>query len=339
MGPRLLACAALLVAASPAAAETGGVFRDWTLVCSPGLRCEAATFAEGREGVIGFALTRAADADAPLLLQLRVVVAPTVSGDVVFGIDGGDVLTLPAATFFAAEDGGLATSNAGVRAALLPRLRDGARVEVAAVLDGKPVRQVFSLAGLVATLRKMDEDQSRIGTPTALIDRGDKALPDRAGLPQDVATADDLPAPVRAIWQAGGCADRDTDNPGDLGFSVPFGSDTRLFVLVCGMPGAYNFPSRIYQYTSGAQDADVVPLPGMGTDGPTADMTAWNVDLTGDRLTSFFKGRGIGDCGQLATWRLDPERGAPVLVEARSKDDCDGEGGDPDAWPRVWPKG
>ncbi|WP_279482108.1 DUF1176 domain-containing protein [Aureimonas sp. SK2] len=334
---RILAGAALLAALSPAAAERGGSFRDWTLSCTPGLLCTAATFPQGGRELTSFGLERGASEDAPVRLLLGLGEDHALSGDVAVKVDGADTLTLPASAFTKDTETQLSARHEGIRAILVPRFKNGTSVEVTARLGGRDVSQVFSLSGVVATLRKMDDDQRRIGTQTALVDRGDKPLPDRSALPQDVAAPDDLPAPVRALWEgAGGCSDRDPDAFGDLGFSVPFGTDARLFVLACGMPGAYNAPSRLFSLSGDA--ADIVPLATMTADGPAADLMAWNVDLQGDRLSSFFKGRGIGDCGQTATWRIDTEAGAVILTEAREKADCDGEGGDPAEWPLLWPK-
>ncbi len=60
--------------------------------------------------------------------------------------------------------------------------------------------------------------------------------------------------------------------------------------------------------------------------GPAADMTIWNASLDGSRLTAFFKGRGIGDCGQISEWRIDAEASALFLVESRVKDECAARG-------------
>lgn len=335
-----LAFAALLGTASPALAETGGTFRDWTLTCTPGLLCNASTYREGQGRPSGFGFERAASADAVTRLTFTLAPEARLVGAIGLSVDGRPPLSLPASAFRVDEFGTARGEDARIDDDLLGTLRNGRSVTVTAQTDKGPLEIRFSLSGLVAALRKMDDDQQRVGTRTALIDRGDRPLPDRARLPADVATPDDLPAPVRALWQgAGDCGERGDDTPfGDLGFSAPFGEATRLFVLACGLPGAYNAPSRLYSYADGAASADVVPLATMTAAGPSAELTAWNVDLQGDRLFSWFKGRGIGDCGQTAVWRIDAGASALVLAEARDKPDCDGEGGDPDAWPLVWPK-
>ncbi len=74
--------------------------------------------------------------------------------------------------------------------------------------------------------------------------------------------------------------------------------------------------------------------------GPAADMTIWNASLDGSRLTAFFKGRGIGDCGQINEWRIDAEASALFLVESRVKGRVRRRGGGrPGRLARVWPKG
>ncbi len=337
----LLACAALGAGLVPAAAETGGTFRDWTVTCTPGLSCTATTFAAGGASIFGLGLERAAAADAPLGLVLSIPSDAALRGPVTLAIDGGRSVSLPRTSFKADAAGRIRSFDPVVAGDLLAGMRDAGSVRASAETSAGRLEQVFSLSGLVASLRRIDEDQGRIGTATALTDRGDKPLPDRAGLPADIASPDELPAPVRTLWEtAGDCADRgDFADLTELGFSMPAGPGSRLYVIACGMPGAYNFPSRLYRYSDDDKRADAVPLVWMTTQGPTADLSIWNVDFDGGVLSSFFKGRGIGDCGRYSTWRVEPDTGQVVLVEAREKEDCDGEAGDgPDTWPLLWPR-
>lgn len=170
---------------------------------------------------------------------------------------------------------------------------------------------------------------------SALIDRGDKALADRSGLADDIANAAAMPSSVRKLWGEGSssCSDFGGAAPTPLGFSLPMADQSRLYVLACGSPGAYNAASRLYLETAGA--ADVVPVPFVAADGPVAALDVWNVDWDGERLVSLFKGRGIGDCGSCAEYRLDPAGGL-VLTEARDQPECN-EQGDVDSWPQTWP--
>ena len=56
-------------------------------------------------------------------------------------------------------------------------------------------------------------------------------------------------------------------------------------------------------------------------------------------LTIFARARGIGDCGQRATWRYDTKSAKLVLVEFRGRacDDEPDKAGPPEKWPRVFP--
>ena len=53
-------------------------------------------------------------------------------------------------------------------------------------------------------------------------------------------------------------------------------------------------------------------------------------DKKSGKLTSFYKGRGLGDCGSQGTWMWDGQ--AFNLLTFRSKEECDGEDTE---WPLV----
>lgn len=53
-------------------------------------------------------------------------------------------------------------------------------------------------------------------------------------------------------------------------------------------------------------------------------------------LSVWTKGRGLGDCGAWAVYRI--EGGRAVLQEFRAKDDCDGKYVDPKQYPRLYPR-
>ncbi len=68
---------------------------------------------------------------------------------------------------------------------------------------------------------------------------------------------------MRALWRSvGECDDPDSDvSRSDFGFSVPSASIRGSYVVACGIPGAYNYPSRLFSYTTGLETADTVPCP------------------------------------------------------------------------------
>ncbi|MET0257350.1 MAG: DUF1176 domain-containing protein [Methylobacterium sp.] len=332
--------ASLAAALSSAAAETGGTFRDWTVDCSVGLTCNASTMPSGEPAIHWLQLSRGVAAEAPVKLRLSRASGEdgTLRGPVTFSTDDGRRLEVPAEAF-TAVDGAYETSADIVGTRLLPAWRDARRLTIRLDEASGTSETTVSLVGLVAALRKIDDDQARVGTATALVDKGERPLPDRATLPTDIPDAAALPAAVRSVWENGGgdCADRGDDPVSDLGFSVPAGDAGRIYALACGMPGAYNYPSRLY--LADGDQASPLPLPGMGDAGPNASMDVWNVDYADGQFRAFFKGRGIGDCGSYSVWRFDPSSADGLrLVEQRSKGECDGEMGEgPEGWPRDWP--
>lgn len=325
-----------LVALAPASfAATGGSYRDWALTCTPGLDCTASTSGAGEAasgGLTALSIQRGVGADDLPRLTIAQSEPKPPSGPVVLAIAGSEPVTLPASAF-TSDDLGLSTPLE-TTSPLFQALRTGASVEIRVPSGGRAEIGRFSLSGLVAALRKMDEDQKRVETASALIDRGSKFLPDRSDLPADVVNAEALPDAVRKLWTdgPGSCSDLGDEPVSPLGFSLSTGPEARLYVLACGMPGAYNAPSRLYSATR--DSADVVPVPIVAASGPQAVLDIWNVDWDGDRLTSFFKGRGIGDCGSYAEYRL--EGAGLVLTQARDQPECN-EQGSVDTWPQTWP--
>lgn len=328
---RLLPLVPLLTGA-PALAETGGQFRDWGVVCTVGLRCSASVFPEAGSSVSSLAFVRGAAGEAPLAMELRFAAQAAPAGAIRLRIDGGEGGALAPGEAARPEDG-LVRVEGAPAAELLARLRDADEV----VVEAEGITPAtLSLRGLVAAMRRVDADQERTGTASALIDRGEAPLPDRARLPADVDDAAQLPAAVAASWRAAACEDGvDLSLGQGLGFSLPQDGEGRVYVLRCGGAGAYNAPSRVFV---GSEDfASPLALATMAETGPTATLEVWNADWDGERLGGFFKGRGIGDCGVRSLWVFRPDAGDFVLSREWAKGECDGEGEGLDDWPQVWP--
>ena len=321
------------LAATSAGAATGGTYRDWSMTCSSGLDCSAASFSSGDAPLTALTIRRGPGAsDAPkLVIGLRE--AAPLSGPVTMRFDDGSGRDLPASAFRFDEEDRTLSADLG---SLLADLRRASTLEIGLTAAGKAESTSFSLSGLVAALRKMDEDQHRTGTVNALIDKGDNPPADPNALAADIADAAALPESVRRLWSEGPgeCSNFDGSPPSALGFSLPLGEGARLHVLACGSAGAYNEPSRLYLQEG--ETADLFPIASMSADGPVASMTIWNAAWDGERLVSFMKGRGIGDCGSYAEYALDANSRQLTLVEARDQPECNGEG-DVSQWPQTWP--
>ncbi len=182
--------------------------------------------------------------------------------------------------------------------------------------DRKLTSEVISLAGSVAALLQMDDAQQRIGTVTALIKKGDAAadtIPPVPALPVvkslPVADmADPLPAAPDGLPKP---------SPDDCGegpapyIAYDLGEGAQLWG-VCASAGAYNYDYDFRIVRDGAAETAQFLVPDQTGDDASQ---LWNsyVDDETKRLNSFFKGRGLGDCGDSNEWAWDGKAFAPML--------------------------
>lgn len=212
-----------------------------------------------------------------------------------------------------------------------------------ATADGKSKVDI-SLAGAVAALRNVDDIQGRIGTQTALIDVGDKpasAVPDAPALPVIVPEiappglnenpalaaklrkriAKEHPDECDALPEGGGANDEAT----------PLNKTQTLVALACSS-GAYNFGSDFWIVTSG-DVARAVPA-SFEAPGEKPGNSLFNADF--DRKTAtlsfFYKGRGVGDCGDAGKYVWTGKGFA--LLEYSAMGAC--RGVSLDDWPVLW---
>lgn len=201
---------------------------------------------------------------------------------------------------------------------------------------------VPSLLGLPAALRYMDEQQGRIGSRAALAAVGEgptdlarplpavPQIPTHAPLLSTVhataLTADELAAARRlAQCEAGGEAGSSLEAYG-------LDADRALVLMPCDA-GAYNVSvvPLVAHGAAGQRQFSIAQfdhVPGSTGDAgapPFLVNARWNAQR--GELSSFAKGRGLGDCGTAETYRWDGE--SFRLIEARSMPVCRG------AW--EWP--
>lgn len=157
----------------------------------------------------------------------------------------------------------------------------------------------------------------------------------------------ELPNSVKAAWQSGinQCSIFDGDlievfggTEVDVSLIGKTKTADKFYLLPCGSPGAYNFPAIGIYYFKEENAAQIVAFPAMQKDGPTTVELIFNVDWDEKKqqLSSRVKGRGVGDCGSSSIWKWNTVDyiASFVLIEQRTKDDCDGVF---DEWPLVWP--
>lgn len=335
----LIGAIALAVASLPAAASVYEQFRDISVSCSNALTCSIDLVGSG--GALSWAgLVRSMGPDQPLGLYLyHDELAPTAT--VSLRVDGAPAGSLTGSDFVAGSPAGRLIHSGADVLDLLAVLRNGNVLEIS--IDGGTATR-FSLSGLVASLIFVDEQQGRLGARDALERKGDGESP-RASVVEITRIAD-IPEAIRPDFQGDGeCAFFDEDRFSyGRGFAARLSEAYTLYALPCAEGGAYNQPyvfSMRSQYGSSV-GFRAVSLPTMTEDGPSTVGEAWNIDWNAAErtMTAFFKGRGVGDCGSWDRWGLRETGAAPafVLMEARVKGDCDGDGGGgPENWPPLWP--
>jgi hypothetical protein len=218
-----------------------------------------------------------------------------------------------------------------------------ARGGVLEIRGGNRLLGTPSLAGSGAALRYMDARQGRAGTSTALVATGTlgplavRPAPASVIVRRAIIPVGPAPAPLwreelTALGTFTGCAEEmKAGEPPELSRL----SRTETLVLVpCGA-GAYNITVVPVIATGVAgrrafRLADFDYKPAFGE--PGAAFVLVNASWSAERseLSSFAKGRGIGDCGSGETYVWDGARFR--LTQATAMDECRGAW----RWIRTW---
>ncbi len=327
----------LLFAGIPSQAAYKQV-RDVSVLCDFAANCTLSLNPVEGENAPGLGFYRGSAAGAKPGLRFTFSNPTPTKGRLELTVDGKPVIDVDIATL-KAEDDQLAYGDEGAVSRLIGALKDGHKLQLK--LAGK--NWAYSLSGFVGGLIYLDEQQARDGTVAALQAKGKKPAPAAPDI-KLIETVEQIPAGIRGDFssETAICGGESPDAFRMAGgFETKIGDGLDLIGLPCGAPGAYNQPYAFYS----RYENRIVPisLPTISDLGPTTTDTAWNIDWA-DRtktLTAFFKGRGLGDCGTFNTWKaVDTEEGRVrfVLVEERSKGDCDGNyAGGPRNWPASWP--
>ena len=322
----MLILAALAAAAASPAPQSGAVktFKDWTVACDNILSCTAEML-EAEDEVAGqdyneIALTRTGRTGAPIMID---VATEPASGDAVLIVDGAVVQSLGAVN--ANGVSGALTS------ATLARMAQGSRVEIR--VSGKAAAR-GSLAGFSAAMRYWDAVQRRDGSPDAVVARGRTVrsiLPPPA--PRITAARVPevkLPSPGKALIamlaKKFGCEDEQDVSMDAEAYAL--GGGRTLILVPCGA-GAYNFSSRPVIATGRNYVLAPFDVASDWSDGDAMLVNA-GFDPKTATLSSYAKGRGIGDCGTSQTWVWDGARFR--LTEMLQMDECRGS----NDWMRTW---
>lgn len=113
-------------------------------------------------------------------------------------------------------------------------------------------------------------------------------------------------------------------------------TSNKLIVLGCEMY-AYNTMERAYILTNYGEiiPVAVAEVDEDGNFSATTRLMGGGFDPETQELGTFYKGRGIADCGSSARYKYNSKNDSFTLVEQRLKVECDEQDTD---WPVVFPK-
>lgn len=337
----VLALSGGLSLAGVSAAQAAGMkdFRDWTAVCDNLGVCVAFAFPQDESEIAWLRLERAGDAGAPVAIVIAIYAEddPDVGGGPwTVQVDGRPVAGL--GVLSPVQDG------TGFWRAEVPALNG--RALALAARDGSALTvsrkgrapMTLSLSGGAATLLWIDEQQGRVGSPTALSCAAGApsaiVVPPTPAIVAGPAVAQtglptSVPAPVMAV--IGDCEDM-TDRPVEP-LIARLSPGVVLYAPVCST-GAYNAVYSLALADEAGRGARVISLPLPDGYGQPAIGDPMNLDYDPATriLASFGKGRGLGDCGDETQWVWDGE--AFQLLSMQVMPVCRGVPGDD--WPTLY---
>ncbi len=320
----------LLALAAASTVQPGALktFSDWTAGCDNIRHCEAvALMPDVTEGDWSAMIL---ERDAEPLAPVKASLADYEDAKAVTAaIDGG-------ATIIRFTPGkGDAAASVTLDTTLIAKMRNASFFELRDAA-GKVVGRV-SLKGMTAALRYIDDQQKRVNTVTALIATGPgpAASVPKPPLAPVIVRAPAVPAaaplPSKAMMarmaKSGQC---EGEEGGHDASAYRIDAKTVLVLVPCGS-GAYNFSSapvllRGTSFTLASFDSPV----GFGEEGGPPMLVNADWDPKTRTLSSFAKGRGLGDCGTSAEFAWDGARFR--LIEQHEMGECRGS---PD-WIRTW---
>lgn len=309
------------------------VFGDWAVACDNIHRCEMTSLVPGdgtespgeEYDAVSFSVERAAGPAGGFIVEVQM--PDTEDGSEVSVRVDADIIT------GAIPKSGLIRFTGAPAAKIVAAMVKGKDLHITDMADTMIGR--VSLSGSSAALRFIDADQGRAGTVTAAVAKGAKpatAVPVPVAGPvvrfvRPVGAAIKVtPAMRKTLDAATECAEVYAGGEGDPPAVEAFalGGGKTLALLPCGS-GAYNFSSIPFILSAGAKPViasfDYPPGQTMAEDGQPTLVNAAFDSKTG-KLSSYSKGRGLGDCGASEDYVWDGARFR--LVEARQMTECRG---------------
>lgn len=315
-------------------------FKDWSVACDNLRTCVAFGWPAG-DGIDQAWVKVARGGGGNDQPTVTIVMIPEDAGKPGvwrLAVDGKPVAALGAVTFVIDDVGGRrAVLTGGQARSLIDALRGGS--VMTASQDGQTVLTI-SLSGLSASLLWIDDHQKRIGTLSALTRKGAApasgvpavgplpvirvaAAASQAGLPKA------MPATIKAMM--GDECDPANVGPSDEPIIARLGPGKVLWGPVCEA-AAYNATSIFFIADEQGRGAARVVFP--EPPGAAASDTLTNADYDPKTriMSTFSKGRGMGDCGSQASWVWDDARFQ--LLSETVMSEC--KGVPSEDWPSIW---
>ena len=300
----------------PASSQAQRSLRDWQVSCDANGSCMAETTATGRTDAITYRFTltfRRAAMDAPWRVSIRMRgEEPARTSALIFQIDAGANFRFEPDEIVRSNDQDYELTGQQKIDALMDAFRDGDKLWL--TFHSPRISETglaFSLSGVVASIIWIEEQQSA-GAPTAQI-------PDRI---------------IRMQALDPNCERADMP-----GIFAPerhqVAVNQWLHIIPCNF-GAYNLVLRLY--IENREFDEIRPLffatysDDNGWGGTNALINA-DFDAETKILTSFNRGRGLGDCGSFAKYEWNEYDFK--LLEFRYWEACDGTHMPAD-WPVIY---
>jgi hypothetical protein len=330
--------APLASAASAQDGETRKSFKDWLGACRADGYCSATTYENpGAAGTVADYILRVGRHAEQSYWEISLTTVATQAddySDFVIDVDG------QAQSFSLHEQVGAYGSindffflGEGAQT-VMDRLVSGETISISFNDTSATAQQArFSLSGLSAVLLWIDEQQKRVGSERVA------SVPPYGLVPTSQSQQSTPAIPTALLDRHRGDLDCEQfeDLPNGRGIAAEaLDEEHRIYILPC-QAGAYNFTSKIYVEAFGEFEPQYF-ADYSGDLGWTGTSQLVNVEYDADtkQLSTFAKGRGMGDCGTIGSWVWQGY--GFKLLEFRSRDNCDwnGEGEVPE-FPLIYP--
>lgn len=337
-------------AVTPPATPAYREFKDFVVGCDNTASCTAVGAPKEVQNGLFLSLQRDAGPAGRLLLQVA------NSGD--DGLKASDLTvdtqSSPISQLAWKDDGqgSLTLEDPALVAQFLAAVKDAGKIN-----KGSDKDTYVSLAGLDASVLFIDETQGRLNNVTALVNPGIQpvdTVPPAAAAPALAAAYAPAPAALSTDQSAklisavrkqakpdlkkADCDYRPgPDSLGNADAATALTATDALVFVTCN-GGPYQSEVLVYRAPLAGTPAtrlSLAPLPFKLGDADAVDfdtLVGADYDPATATLTYFNKGRGLGDCGDMATWRFDGKDF--LLASYRSLDRC--SGAISDYWPVYW---